>query len=102
MPYLEKGLPKLLPCYFFSENTRNHKGSRGYTEAKGQVEMAIRNAAMLVVQGLKALYLEGSHADLAPAAYTRSGLDDMRGPSSPLENLCATAHSLATALAKNW
>ena len=57
---------------------------------------------MPVVQGLKALYLDGSHPALSKVAgYSRSALDDMRGTTqvAALENLYDTALPLAAALA---
>lgn len=103
---------KLLPDYSalqaavaaLDEKTQQRSGasSKGYTEAKDQAEMAALDAALPVVQGLKALYLDGGHAELAQAAaYTRSALDDLRGLTqvATLESLYATALPLAAALA---
>jgi N-acetylmuramoyl-L-alanine amidase len=81
---------------------RSGTGTQGYTEAKDQAEVAMLDAAMPVVQGLKALYLDGSHPALSKvASYSRSALDDMRGTTqvAALENLYDTAAPLAAALA---
>ena len=81
---------------------RSGTSSKGYTEAKDLAELAALDAAMPVVQGLKALYLEGGHPALGRVAtYSRSGLDDMRGTTqvAALEDLYATALPLAPALA---
>jgi N-acetylmuramoyl-L-alanine amidase len=81
---------------------RSGTGTQGYTEAKDQAEVAMLDAAMPVVQGLKALYLDGSHPALGKVAgYSRSALDDMRGTTqvAALENLYDTAAPLAAALA---
>ena len=82
---------------------RSGGSTKGYTEAKDLAELAVLDAAMPVVQGLKALYLEGGYPHLGRvAAYSRSGLDDMRGTAqvAALEDLYATALPLAPALAE--
>ncbi|AMJ64298.1 hypothetical protein [Hymenobacter sp. PAMC 26628] len=112
-PAWEPLYAKLLPDYAalqsalaaLDEKTqqRSGTGSKGYTETKDLAEVAVLDAAMPVVQGLKALYLDGGHADLAKAAaYTRSALDDMRGltQAAALESLYTTALPLAAALAE--
>ncbi len=112
-PAWENVYKKLLPDYTALQTAlavldekiqqRSGLGSQGYTDAKDQAEVAVLDAAMPVVQGLKALYLDGGHADLGKAAaYTRSGLDDMRGLPQvvALENLYTTALPLAAALAE--
>lgn len=111
-PAWEAVYKKLLPDYQALQTAlaaldaktqqRSGTGTQGYTEAKDRAEVATLDAAMPVVQGLKALYLDGSHPALGTVAkYTRSGLDDMRGPTqvAALENLYATAQPLAAALA---
>ena len=82
---------------------RSGTSSKGYTEAKDLAELSALDAAMPVVQGLKALYLEGGHPALGRVAtYSRSGLDGMRGTTqvAALEDLYATALPLAPALAE--
>ncbi|AWM34434.1 hypothetical protein [Hymenobacter nivis] len=82
---------------------RSGSGTKGYTEAKDLAEMAVLDAAMPVVQGLKTLYLDGGYPNLGKvAAYSRSGLDDMRGTTqvAALEDLYTTALPLAAALAE--
>lgn len=111
-PAWEAVYKKLLPDYqalqtalaALDAKTQQHSGtgSQGYTEAKDQAEIAVLDAAMPVVQGLKTLYLDGGHPALSTVAkYSRSSLDDMRGPAqvAALENLYTTALPLAAALA---
>ena len=60
------------------------------------------DAAMPVVQGLKSLYQDGKHPDLATAAgYTRTDLDALRGLAQvkALEGIYNVALPLATELA---
>jgi hypothetical protein len=103
---------KLLPDYTALETAlasldakvqqRSGTSSSGYTEAKDQAEVAVLDAAMPVVQGLKALYQDGAHPALGKAAgYTRTGLDALRGLTqvAALEELHATALPLALELA---
>ena len=81
---------------------RSGTNTQGYTAAKDLAEVAMLDAAMPVVQGLKSLYLEGGHPDLGKVvAYTRTSLDQLRGPAqaATLEDLHAKALPLATALA---
>lgn len=111
-PAWEAVYQKLLPDYQALQTAlaaldakaqqRSSTGSQGYTEAKDQAEVAVLDAAMPVVQGLKALYLDGGHPALGKVAgYSRSALDDMRGTTqvAALENLYDTALPLAAALA---
>ena len=54
-------------------------GSTGYTSAKDLAEVAMLDAAMPVLQGIKALQLDAPDPALAPlAAYTRTTLDELR------------------------
>ena len=112
-PAWEKLYKKLLPDYTALETAldsfdgkaqqRGATGSKGYTEAKDLAEVAVLDAALPVVQGLKALYQDGEHPALATvAAYSRSGLDDLRGlvQVTALENIHAAALPLAAALAE--
>lgn len=112
-PAWEPVYQKMLPDYQALQTAladldtaaRQRSGSttKGYTEAKDLAELAVLDAAMPVVQGLKALYLEGGYPQLGRvAAYSRSGLDDLRGPTqvAALEDLYATALPLALALAE--
>lgn len=111
-PAWEPAYKKLLPDYLalqtaladFDAKAQQRSGtsSQGYTEAKDQAEMAVLDAAMPVVQGLKALYLDGGHPELATAAsYSRTSLDALRGLTQivALESLYTTALPLAAALA---
>ena len=55
-------------------------GSQGYTEAKDLAEVAMLDAAMPVLRGVKALQLDAPDPALAPlAAHTRTTLDHLRG-----------------------
>lgn len=112
-PAWEKLYKKLLPDYTALETAlgrfddmaqqRGATGSKGYTETKDLAEVAVLDAALPVVQGLKALYQDGGHPALATvAAYSRSGLDDLRGlvQVTALENIHAAALPLAAALAE--
>ena len=112
-PAWEPVYQKLLPDYLalqtalaaLDERTQQRSGtsSKGYTEAKDLAEVAVLDAAMPVVQGLKALYLEGGHAELATAAaYSRTRLDALRAlpQVAALEALYTTALPLAAALAE--
>ena len=81
---------------------RGGTSSTGYTDAKDLAEVATLDAAMPVVQGLKALYQDGEHPALATVAgHTRSALDDLRGLTqvAALENIYTVALPLATELA---
>jgi hypothetical protein len=111
-PAWEAAYKKLLPDYQALQaalaaldtklQQRSATGSKGYTEAKDQAELAVLDAAMPVVQGLKTLYLDGDHPALGTIAkYSRSALDDLRGPAqvAALENIYTTALPLAAALA---
>ena len=104
---------KLLPDYQALETAlagldgtaqqRAGTGSKGYTAAKDQAEIAALDAAMPVVQGLKALYQDGTHPALSKvAAYTRTKLDALRGLTqvAALEDLHTTAQALAQDLAE--
>ncbi len=112
-PAWEPAYQKMLPDYQALQaaladldtkaQQRSGSSTKGYTEAKDLAELAALDAAMPVVQGLKALYLEGGYLHLARvAAYSRSGLDDMRGATqiAAFEDLYATALPLALALAE--
>jgi hypothetical protein len=111
-PSWEAVYKKLLPDYLALQTAlaaldtklqqRSATGSKGYTEAKDQAELAVLDAAMPVVQGLKTLYLDGDHPALGTIAkYSRSALDAMRSPAqvAALENIYTTALPLAAALA---
>jgi hypothetical protein len=55
-------------------------GSTGYTAAKDLAEVAVLDAAMPVLRGLKALQLDAPDPALAPlAAHSRTSLDELRG-----------------------
>jgi len=111
-PAWEAVYQKLLPDYLALQaalaaldtkaQQRSGTSTQGYTAAKDLAEIAVLDAAMPVVQGLKALYLDGSHPALhTVASYARSTLDDMRGTTqvAALEDLYTTALPLAAALA---
>ena len=54
-------------------------GSEGYTDAKDAAEEAALDAAVSVLQGLRALQLDAPRPELTKVAgYTRSGLDKLR------------------------
>lgn len=77
-------------------------GSTGYTEAKDLAEVAMLDAAMPVLQGIKALQLDVPDPALAPlAAHTRITLDHLRGLTQvkTLRVLHKAAAAHATALA---
>ena len=112
-PAWEPLYAKLLPAYQALETAlaaldgkaqrRSGLSSAGYTEAKDLAEVAVLDAAMPVVQGLKALYLDGGHPALGKVAdHTRSGLDGLRelAQVAALEDVYATALPLAAALAE--
>lgn len=112
-PTWEPLYKKLLPDYTALETAltalggkaqqRSGSGSKGYAEAKDLAELAVLDAAMPVVQGLKALYQDGAHPALATiAGYTRSDLDKLRDLTqvAALEDLYTTAQPLAAALAE--
>jgi N-acetylmuramoyl-L-alanine amidase len=103
---------KLLPDYQALETAltaldakaqqRSGVSSTGYTDTKDLAEVAVLDAAMPVVQGLKAVYQDGQHPALGKVAgYTRSGLDKLRGlpQIAALEDLYNTAQPLAAELA---
>ncbi|GAB3876951.1 hypothetical protein GCM10028824_35800 [Hymenobacter segetis] len=111
-PSWEKLYKKMLPDYTALETAlaaldgkaqqRSGISSKGYTEAHDVAETAALDAAMPVVQGLKALYQDGGHPALAKAAgYTRSDIDKLRGLTqvAALEDLYTTAQPLANELA---
>ncbi len=78
------------------------QGSTGFTRAKDQAEIRTLDAAVPVLQGLKALAHDGEHPTLAKLAkHTRSSLDDLRGPTqvAALEELHTQAVAFATDLA---
>jgi hypothetical protein len=82
--------------------TLGGQGSAGYTGAKDLAEIATLDAAMPVLNGVKALYSDGNHPALAKlAAHTRSSLDDLRGliQVAAFEELHTQARALATDLA---
>jgi len=77
-------------------------GSTGYTEAKDLAEVAMLDAAMPVLRGVKALQLDAPDPALAPlAAHTRTTLDHLRGQAQvdTLHELAKQAQARATALA---
>ncbi|MDB5267653.1 MAG: hypothetical protein JWP58_693 [Hymenobacter sp.] len=76
-------------------------GSTGYTEAKDLAEVAMLDAAMPVLRGVKALQLDAFDPELAPlAAHTRTTLDHLRGQAQvdALRELAKQAKSRAEAL----
>lgn len=78
------------------------QGSTGYTTAKDLAEIRALDAAMPVLQGIKALAHDGTHPALVTLAkHTRSSLDDLRGPLqvAALEELHTQALAHATDLA---
>ncbi|AMR27789.1 hypothetical protein A0257_12260 [Hymenobacter psoromatis] len=112
-PAWEPAYQKMLPDYQALQaaladldtkaQQRSGSSTKGYTEAKDLAELATLDAAMPVVQGLKALYLEGGYPHLTRVtAYSRSGLDDLRGTTqvAAFEDLYTTALPLAPALAE--
>lgn len=77
-------------------------GSGGYTEARDLAEVAVLDAAMPVLRGLKALQLDAPDPALAAlAAHSRTSLDELRGPLqlAALKELAKQAKARATALA---
>ena len=77
-------------------------GSIGYTEAKDLAEVAVLDAAMPVLRGIKALQLDAPDPALAPlAAHTRTTLDELRDLAQvkTLRALHTAALARATALA---
>lgn len=77
-------------------------GSRGYTDAKDLAEVAMLDAAMPVLRGVKALQLDAPDPALAAlAAHTRTTLDHLRGlpQLKAVRELHAQALARATALA---
>ena len=77
-------------------------GSTGYTSAKDLAEVAMLDAAMPVLQGIKALQLDAPDPALAPlAAHTRTTLDELRDLTQVkmLRALHTAALARATALA---
>jgi len=112
-PAWEPLYAKMRPAYLALETAlaslddkireRSDTGSGGYKEAKDLAEVAVLDAAMPVVQGLKALYRDGGHPDLAKVAgYSRTALDALRGLTqvTELESIYAKALPLAAALAE--
>jgi hypothetical protein len=80
---------------------RSGHGSQGYTDAKDLAEIAALDAAMPVLQGVKALAMGGQHPALGKLArHTRSSLDDLRGPTqlAALEDLLEQARAVTTDL----
>ena len=78
------------------------QGSTGYTEAKDLAEIRTLDAAMPVLQGIKALQLDAPDPALAPlAAHTRTTLDELRDlpQVKMLRALHTAALARATALA---
>lgn len=78
-------------------------GSTGYTEAKDLAEVAMLDAAMPVLRGVKALQLDAPDPVLAPlAAHTRTTLDHLRGQpqADTLRELARQAQARAKALAE--
>lgn len=78
------------------------QGSTGYTSAKDLAEIRTLDAAMPVLQGIKALAHDGEYPALATLAkHTRNSLDDLRGPVqvAALEELHTQALAHAKALA---
>ena len=76
-------------------------GSTGYTDAKDLAEIAMLDAAMPVLRGVKALQLDAPDPALAPlAAHTRTTLDHLRGQPqvAALHELATQARARATAL----
>lgn len=77
-------------------------GSTGYTEAKDLAEIAMLDAAMPVLRGVKALQLDAPDPALAKlAAHTRTTLDHLRGQVQvdTLHELATQAQARAKALA---
>ena len=77
-------------------------GSTGYTTAKDLAEVAVLDAAMPVLRGVKALQLDAPNPALAKlAAHTRTTLDELRGQLQvdALRALHAQALAHAAALA---
>lgn len=78
-------------------------GSTGYTEAKDLAEIAMLDAAMPVLRGVKALQLDAPDPALAPlAAHSRTTLDHLRGQVQvdTLGELAKQAQARAKALAE--
>ena len=110
-PQWEPLYKKLLPDYLALQTAlgrfddvaqlRGGSGSVGYKDAKDLAEIAALDAAITVLRGLKALYLDGNHPGLATLAkHSRSSLDDLRGLTqvAALEELHRQALPLADAL----
>lgn len=78
-------------------------GGSGYTSAKDLAEVAMLDAAMPVLRGIKALQLDAPDPALAPlAAYTRTTLDELRDLAQvkTVRALHTAALARATALAE--
>ena len=76
-------------------------GSTGYTDAKDLAEVAMLDAAMPVLRGVKALQLDAPDPALAKlAAHTRTSLDHLRGQAQAdtLRELAKQAQARAKAL----
>ena len=109
-PSWEKVYAKLLPDFtaleaaltsLDSKTQQLTSSSKGYTEAKDLAEIAVLDAVMPVVQGLKALYQDGTHPALGKVvSYTRTALDALRGLTqvATLESIYEVAHPLTTEL----
>jgi hypothetical protein len=76
-------------------------GSTGYPDAKHLAEVAMLDAGEPILHGVKALQLDAPDPALATlAAYSRTGLDELRGPVqvTTLRELAKQAQARATAL----
>ena len=77
-------------------------GSVGYTHAKDLAEIAVLDAAMPVLRGIKALQLDAPDPALAPlAAHTRTTLDELRGQAQ-VKTLRELAHGRPWPAPRTW
>jgi hypothetical protein len=76
-------------------------GSGGYADARDLAEIAMLDAAVPVLRGIKALQLDAPDPALAPlAAHTRSSLDNLRGQAQVIP--CANWPSRPRPAPKTW
>ena len=97
-----EALDAAVGLYGTTAQARAGGGSKGYTEAKDLAEVAVLDAAMPVLGGIKALQLDAPDPALTKlAAHTRTTLDELRGLAQldTLRALHTEALARATALA---
>lgn len=97
-----EALAAALGAFGAKAQARSSTGSTGYADAKDLAEVAVLDAAMPVLRGVKALQLDAPDPALAKlAAHTRTTLDELRGQTQvdTLRELHTLALARATALA---